>query len=75
MKVKDLIKELEKLPDDMLVIRPGYEGGVEEITGCRVEMVALNVNSEWYYGKHETLDYMKYRPEDVKETKEMFFIY
>lgn len=53
MNVKQLIETLEKLDPDTMVIRSGYEGGVEEITHVEVTSIFLNVNKEWYYGSHE----------------------
>ena len=56
MKVKDLIEALQTYDQDLMVIRSGYEGGVEEITTAELEVIALNVHEEWYYGSHETID-------------------
>ena len=53
MNVKQLIETLEKLDPDTMVIRAGYEGGVEEVTHVEVTTIKLNVNTEWYYGRHE----------------------
>ena len=53
MNVKELIETLEKLDPDTMVIRSGYEGGVEEITHVEVTSIFLNVNKAWYYGSHE----------------------
>jgi hypothetical protein len=53
MNVKQLIETLEKLDPNTMVIRSGYEGGVEEITHVEVMSILLNVNKEWYYGSHE----------------------
>ena len=56
MKVKDLIEALQKLPQDLMVVRDGYEGGLTEINNVETEHIVLNVNEEWYYGKHEIAD-------------------
>jgi hypothetical protein len=53
MNVKQLIETLQKLDPDTMVIRSGYEGGVEEVTHVEVVSILLDVNSEWYYGSHE----------------------
>jgi hypothetical protein len=53
MKVKDLIAQLQALDPEMLVLGPGYEGGLKEVEHVSVTEVALNVNTEWYYGPHE----------------------
>lgn len=51
---KKLIEELQKYPEDMLVMKAGYEGGYKDI-GLPIEKenILLNVNTEWYYGPHE----------------------
>ncbi len=56
MKVKELIERLKTLDPELMVVRSGYEGGVEEATEVDVRTIALNVNPEWYYGSHELLD-------------------
>jgi hypothetical protein len=55
MKVKDLIAVLQTYDPDLMVVRSGYAGGVDEITGHDKETIALNVNAEWYYGPHEVV--------------------
>ncbi len=55
MKVKDLIAVLQTYDPDLMVVRAGYEGGVDEIMGHDKETIALNVNAEWYYGPHEVV--------------------
>lgn len=56
MKVKDLIEQLKVLDPELMVVRPGYEGGVTEVDHLNVILIALNVNEEWYYGEHEQID-------------------
>jgi hypothetical protein len=57
MKVKDLIERLQAVDPELMVVRPGYEGGVTEVEITNVELtVALNVHEEWYYGEHEIVD-------------------
>lgn len=53
MKIKDLIKELQKHDPEMQVVRSGYEGGVEFVSKLQSYEVALDVNLDWWYGKHE----------------------
>jgi hypothetical protein len=53
VKVKELIEKLQKLGPELEVMRHGYEGGAENVTSLNIEQVALDVNEEWYYGKHE----------------------
>lgn len=55
MKVKDLIAVLQTYDPDLMVVRTGYEGGVDEIMSHNKETIALNVNAEWYYGPHEVV--------------------
>ena len=56
MKVKELIEELKKLDPELMVVVDGYEGGVSELNTCGETTVKLDVNSEWWYGKHEECD-------------------
>lgn len=56
MTVKQLIEKLSQIEDqDVRVMVSGYEGGLDDITSDIpvVVNVALNVNTQWYYGKHE----------------------
>jgi hypothetical protein len=52
MKVKELIEQLQGFDPELMVVRPGYEGGVTEVLEATETMLALNVNAEWYYGEH-----------------------
>ena len=56
MKVKELIEKLSQLDPELMVVRSGYEGGVDEVTDYGLCDIELNVNDEWYYGKHEVLE-------------------
>ena len=70
MTVRELIESLSKIEDkEMRVMVSGYEGGVDDIligNGIdsntivipAIQYVALDVNKEWYYGKHERVDDM-----------------
>lgn len=61
MTVKQLIESLNKIEDqDIRVMVSGYEGGVDDIMNNTPAIihVALDVNTEWYYGKHERVDDM-----------------
>jgi hypothetical protein len=53
MKVKELIKKLSELPQDMEVFVDGYEGGYSDIEVSNPKGIALNVNKEDYLGPHE----------------------
>ncbi len=67
MTVRELIESLSKVEDkEIRVMVRGYEGGVNDmIIGNGIEdntpaiqYVALDVNDEWYYGRHERVDDM-----------------
>ena len=55
MKVKELIELLSQMNPELMVVIGGYEGGVNEIKKYKLCNIELNVNTEWYYGKHEIL--------------------
>jgi len=55
MKVKELIEVLSQLDPELMVVVAGYEGGVDEVDKSELCDIELNVNDEWYYGKHEML--------------------
>ena len=55
MRVKDLIKALQKLPQNYEVMVDGYEGGVTLAYPPTIVEVALNANTEGYYGPHEPI--------------------
>jgi len=55
MKVKDLIEKLQAIDPELMVVRSGYEGGVTEATEVDVQIAALYIHKEWYYGEHELL--------------------
>ncbi len=56
MTVAELIKNLQNLPSDHLVVIRGFEGGVDEVTDLEETKVVLDVNQDWNYGSHELLD-------------------
>lgn len=65
MTVKQLIQILSQIQDqNTIVMISGYEGGVDDIVIDNnipaIQQVALNVNDQWWYGKHE-------RVEDIDE--------
>ena len=53
MNVKQLIKKLQEYDPKLPVISSGYEGGYLDIDTVLKQKIALNVNTEWYYGPHE----------------------
>jgi hypothetical protein len=57
MTAKELIEQLQQLDQNLRVFTNGYEGGLEdaEVSG-RIVHVALNVNTDWYYGPHQEVD-------------------
>lgn len=55
MKVKELIEVLSQLDPELMVVVAGYEGGVNEVDKSELCDIELNVNTAWYYGKHEIL--------------------
>lgn len=55
MRVKELIEKLQALDPELMVVRDGYEGGVNEANYLDEVTVALHVNEEWYYGDHDVL--------------------
>ena len=67
MTVRELIESLSKIEDqEVRVMTGGYEGGVDDMVigngidnnTPSIQYVALDVNEEWYYGKHERVDDM-----------------
>jgi len=59
MTVTQLIESLSKVEDqDVRVMVRGYERGVKDIDNNTPAIihVALDVNEEWYYGRHERVD-------------------
>jgi len=53
MTVKELIEQLQTLNPDLHVFTSGYEGGYEDVVSVHnIREVALNYNTEWYYGPH-----------------------
>lgn len=55
MKVSELITKLQELDQDKMIVINGYEGGCDFPETLSQANIRLDVNTEWYYGKH---DYM-----------------
>jgi len=53
MKVAELIELLNTCDPEMRVVVAGYEGGVSDVGEVKPIPILLNVNKDWYYGKHE----------------------
>jgi len=61
MTVRELIESLGTIEDqEVRVMVKGYEGGVDDIDNNTPAIihVALDVNEEWYMGRHERVDDM-----------------
>jgi hypothetical protein len=61
MTIRELIRILSTIEDqEVRVMVRGYERGVKDIDNITPAIihVALDVNTEWYYGKHERVDDM-----------------
>ena len=57
--VKNLIEKLQQLDPDIYVFISGYEGGYNNIEiDDNIIDIALNVNTEWWYGKHSISTYL-----------------
>lgn len=69
--VGDLLQILIKFPEDLVICIPGYEGGFSPLHTARLETLLKNVNDEWYYGSHDTVDSVS-DPESYE--KEQFLI-
>jgi len=53
MKVKELIEILQEKDPEQIVVVPGYEGGYNDVAAVDSVKLKLDVNSSWYYGKHD----------------------
>lgn len=53
MTVSELIEKLRELPQNSMVVVNGYEGGVRTVKDAKPTVIAVDVNTEWYYGEHE----------------------
>ena len=61
MTIRELIEVLNKIEDqEVRVMVKGYERGVDDIENITPDIVhiALDVNEEWWDGKHERVDDM-----------------
>ena len=72
MTVRELIGVLSKIEDqEVRVMVKGYEGGVNDIDNNTpgIIHIALDVNEEWYMGRHERVDDI-----DVNTNKEYHIV-
>ena len=69
MTVKELIEQLSALENqEAIVMTRGYEGGYDDMNYDIIETdMVLNVNSEWYYGKHERAENVYYEDREKYE--------
>ena len=65
MTVKELIEHLQTLDPEIRVLTEGYEGGYNDVKIEGPFEIALDVYSDWWYGKHEKankfIDKSKYK--------------
>jgi hypothetical protein len=57
MTVGELINILSEYDPNAKVVIDGYEGGVEDINTISSAKAYLNVNDDWWYGKHELVEH------------------
>ena len=70
MTIKELIEHLQTLDPELHVFKPGYEGGLEDISiNSSVILVELDHNKAWYYGPHEQVLSPEIFPNAVKGVK------
>jgi hypothetical protein len=55
MTVKELIEYLQTIDPELKVFVKGYEAGYDDVNTIGHEEMVLNMNSVWYYGKHDLL--------------------
>jgi len=53
MKVSELIKNLQKLPQELEVIVNGYENGFDDVIEIELKHIDKNINTNWWDGRHE----------------------
>jgi hypothetical protein len=68
MTVKELIEQLNQLDPELDVYVPGYEGGFDDVNTLSRIMVCKNFyyrDDDWYYGKHEDINYVNKSAADI----------
>lgn len=68
--VEQLIEKLLAFDPYARVVIPGYEGGLADIHGVSDVTIVPNVNSQWYYGPHEDVNYYKLIEKDPPKKTE-----
>lgn len=71
MNVQQLIEYLSNYDGETMVVVAGYEGGVNEVNSIVQIKIALDVNTESYYGKHD--EYDEYKHEGCETTSALIF--
>lgn len=57
VQVKDIVKKLQEIDQDIYVFTSGYEGGYcNPSIDYEINSFALNINDEWYFGPHEKVN-------------------
>jgi len=56
MKLKELLALLSQFPPEADIVVKGYEGGLDDVIDVKLVKIKRNVNSDWYYGRHEADD-------------------
>jgi len=73
MKVKDLILRLNECDPNAMVVVDSYEGGVTELRNISDSIeIALDINTENYYGKHEIDEYANKAYPDATHIKAVY---
>ena len=74
MKVQQLIEQLQTFnPEDTVFIR-GYEAGYDDVNSVKSNSMVLNVNSVWYYGKHDLLENLEKRDKILNKESNHNFV-
>ena len=56
MKVKELIKELQKQNPELEAVVEGYEDGYNSVCGLRKKKLIFGANKSRWYGEHDEVD-------------------
>lgn len=65
MTVKQLIEKLSTLDPTLEVYIRGNEDGYDDVVAFESVTVCKNFNTEWYYGKHQSIEYLNMSPADL----------
>jgi hypothetical protein len=69
MIVKELIKQLSELDQELHVFTSGYEGGYHYAEISDIRDFCLDVNTSWYYGPHDDFNMCSSNPSKYKQVK------